>query len=54
MTVRVRQGKRYKLLQGDLKEKRGYWKMKQEALDRTLWRTRYGRGFGPVLRQTTK
>ena len=46
--------KRHKLLQGDLKEKKGYWKMKQEAIDRTLWRTRYGGGYGPVVRQTTK
>ena len=28
--------------------------MKVEALDRTLWRTRFGRGYGPVVRQTAK
>jgi hypothetical protein len=28
----------------DLKEKKRYWKLKEEALDRTLWRTRFGRG----------
>jgi hypothetical protein len=28
--------------------------LKEEALDRTMWRGRFGRGFGPVLRQTTK
>jgi len=27
---------------------------KEEALDRTMWRARFGRGFGPVVRQTTK
>jgi hypothetical protein len=54
VAVRVRQGKRHKLLQGDLKEKRGYWKLKQEALHRSMWRTGYGRGYGPVVRQTTK
>ena len=27
--------------------------MKEEALDRTMWRARFGRGF-PVVRQTTK
>jgi len=27
--------------------------MKEEALDRTVWRARFGRGFGPVVRQTT-
>jgi hypothetical protein len=26
--------------------------LKEEALDRTLWRTRFGRGYGPVVRQT--
>jgi len=26
--------------------------LKEEALDRTLWRTRFGKGFGPVVRQT--
>jgi len=26
--------------------------LKQEALDRTLWRTRFGRNYGTVLRQT--
>jgi hypothetical protein len=38
----------------DLKEKRRYWKLKVEALDRTQWRTRFGRGYGPVVRQTTE
>jgi hypothetical protein len=28
--------------------------LKEEALDRTLWRTRFGRGYGPVVRQTAK
>ena len=38
----------------DLKERRGYSHLKEEALDRTMWRARFGRGFGPVVRQTTK
>jgi len=38
----------------DLKERRGYSHLKEEALDRTMWRDRLGRGFGPVVRQTTK
>jgi hypothetical protein len=25
----------------------------EEALDHTMWRARFGRGFGPVVRQTT-
>jgi hypothetical protein len=44
--------RRRKLLLDDLKEKRRYWKLKEDALDRTLWRTRFGRGYGPVVRQT--
>jgi hypothetical protein len=28
--------------------------LKDEALDRTVWRTRFGRGYGPVVRQTTE
>jgi hypothetical protein len=31
----------------ELKEKRGYWK--EEALDRTVWRTLFGRGYEPVV-----
>jgi hypothetical protein len=38
----------------DPKERRGYSHLKEKALDRTMWRARFGRGFGPVLRQTTK
>jgi hypothetical protein len=38
-------------LLGDLKERRGYWKMKEEALDRTVWRTGFGRGCGSAVRQ---
>ena len=29
----------------DLPETRGYWKLKDETLDRTLWRTSSGRGY---------
>jgi hypothetical protein len=43
-----RRGRRRKQLLDDLTEKRRYWKLKEEALDRTLWRTRFGRGYGPV------
>jgi hypothetical protein len=28
--------------------------LKEEALDRTMRRAHFGRGFGPVVRQTTK
>jgi len=37
-----------------LKEMRKYWKLKDEALDRTLWITRFERSYGPVVTQTTE
>jgi hypothetical protein len=49
-----RRGRRRKQLLYDLKEKRRYWKLKEEALDHILWRTRFGRGYGPVVRQTAE
>jgi hypothetical protein len=49
-----RRGRRRKQLLDDLIEKRRYWKLKEEALDRTLWRTDFGRGYGPVVRQTAE
>ena len=33
------------------KETRGFCKLKEEALDRTLWRTLFERGYGHVTRQ---
>ena len=52
--VTGRRGRRRRKLLYDLKEKRGYSHLKEEALDRTIWRTRFGRGFGPVVRQTNE
>jgi len=52
--VTGRQGRRRRKLLDDLKERRGYSHLKEEALDLTTWRVRFGRGFGPVVRQTTK
>jgi hypothetical protein len=49
-----RRGRRCKQILDDLKEKRRYWKLKEEALDRTLWRICFGRGYGPVVRQTAE
>jgi hypothetical protein len=49
-----RRGRRRQQLLDDLKEKRRYWKLKEEALDRTVRRTRLERGYGPVVRQTTE
>jgi hypothetical protein len=47
----VRRGRRRKQQLDDLKEKKIYWVLKEETLGRTVWRTRFGRGCGPVLRQ---
>jgi len=33
----------------DLKETGGHWKLKGEALDHTLWRTHFGRSYGPAI-----
>ena len=43
--VTGRRGRTRKQLLVDLKETRGYWKLKEGARDRTLWRTRFGRGY---------
>jgi len=51
--VTRRRGRRRKKLLGDLKDRRGYCQLKEEALDHTVWRNRYGRGFGPVVWQIT-
>ena len=49
-----RRGRRRRKLLDDLKERREYSHLKEEVLDRTMWRARFGRGFGPLVRQTTK
>ena len=46
--------RRRKKLLDDLKDRRGYSHLKEEALDRTMWRHRFGGGFGPVARQNTE
>ena len=50
----VRRGRRRRKLLDELKERKGYSHLKEEALDRTMWRAHFGRGFGPVVRQITK
>jgi hypothetical protein len=52
--VTGRRGRRRRNLLDDLKERRGHPHLKEEALDRTMWTACFGRGFGPVVRQTTK
>ena len=46
--TRRRERRRKKLLD-DFKDRRGYCQLKEEALDRTVWRNRFGRSFGPVV-----
>jgi hypothetical protein len=48
--VTGRRGRRRRKLLDDLKERKGYSHLKEEALDRTMWTARFGRGFGPVVR----
>jgi hypothetical protein len=45
----TRQGRKCKKLLDDLKDRRGYCQLKEEALDLTMWRNRFGRGFEPVV-----
>jgi hypothetical protein len=52
--VTGRCGRRCKKLLDDLKERRGYCHLKEEALDRTMWRAGFGRSYGLAVRQTTE
>jgi hypothetical protein len=52
--VTGRRGRRCRKLLDDLKERTGYSHLKEEALDHTMWTARFGKGFGPVVRQTAK
>ena len=54
MEVAIKRGRRRKKLLDDLKDMRGYSHLKEEALDRTMWRHRFGGGFGPVVRLNTE
>jgi len=50
----IRREERSKQLLDDIKENRGCSKLKENALDCTLWRTRFGRGCGSVVKHSTK
>jgi len=54
MEVARRRGRRRKKPLDDLKDRRGYSHLKEEALHRTMLRHRFGGDFGPVVRQTTE
>jgi hypothetical protein len=51
--VTGRPGRKLRKLLDDLKERRAYSHLKEEALDCTMWRARFGGGFGPVVEETT-
>jgi hypothetical protein len=48
--VTGKRGTRHRKLLDDIKKSRGYSDLKEEALDRTMWRVRLGGDFGPVVR----
>jgi len=52
--VTGRRGRRRNKVLDNLKDRRGYSHLNEEALDRTMWRAGFGGGFGPVVRQTGK
>jgi len=52
--VTGRRGRRRRKLLDVLKERRGYSHSKEDALDRTMLRARFGSGFGPVVSRTNK
>jgi hypothetical protein len=54
MKVTRRRGRRRRKLLDDLKNRRGYSHLKEEALDRTMGRNRFGGGFETVVRQNTE
>jgi hypothetical protein len=47
--VRGRRERIRKKLLDDFKGTRKYWKLKEKALDGTVWRTCLGRSYGPVV-----
>jgi hypothetical protein len=51
--VTGRRGRKGRKLLEDLKERRGYSHLKEEVLNRTMWRDRFGRYFLTIVRQTT-
>jgi hypothetical protein len=54
MEVTRRRGSRRKKLLDGLKDRRGYSHLKEEALDRAMWRNRFGGSCQPVVRQNTE
>jgi len=51
MELARRRRRRRKKLLDDLKDRRGHSHLTEEALDRTMWKHRFGGGFGPIVRE---
>ena len=51
--VAWRRGRRRKKLLDDVKDRRWYSQLKEETLDRSMWRNRFGRSFVLVVWQIT-
>ena len=51
-SLAAKRGRRRKQLLDDFNEMRGHLKLKEEALDRALWRTGFGKGYGSVVIET--
>jgi hypothetical protein len=49
-----KRGRRCRKLLDELKDRRGYSHLKEEALDRTKWRNHFRGGFEPVVSQNTE
>jgi len=54
MEVTRRRERRRRKLLDDLKDRDGYSHLKEEVLDRTMWRNCFGGGFEPVVRHNTE
>jgi hypothetical protein len=52
--VTGRRGRRRRKLLDYFNERRRYCHLKEEAVDRTIWRACFGRGSGPFVRESTK
>jgi hypothetical protein len=52
--VKERLRRRHNQFLDDLKERRGNWNLKEEVSDVTVWKTRFGKVCGPLVRQTTR
>jgi len=52
--VTGRGGRRRKHLLDDYNETGGYWKLKEETLHHTRWKTRFRTGYDPGVRQSTE